>query len=209
MRTLIAVPCMDSVPAHFAQSLVMMDKVGEVALAMQMGSLVYDSRNALAREAINRGTDYVLWLDSDMVFAPDLLTRLFATAEATGADILTGVYYRRQPPYTPVLYDRLDWDGDKIIAEKTEDVGADVHEVAGCGFGCVLMRSDVLLGTLAATGAWFSPYRGIGEDLAFCMRAREAGYKILCDPSITLGHVGNTIITKQFFDAYTAGKGKQ
>ena len=209
MRTLIAVPCMDTVPAHFAQSLVMMDKVGDCALAMQMGSLVYDSRNALAREAINRGTDYVLWLDSDMVFAPDLLTRLFKTAEATGADILTGVYYRRQPPYTPVLYDRLDWDGEKIIADKTEDVGTDVREVAGCGFGCVLMRSDVLLGTLAATGAWFSPYRGIGEDLAFCMRAREAGYKILCDPSITLGHVGNTIITKQFFDAYTAGKGKK
>lgn len=209
MRTLIAVPCMDTVPAHFAQSLVMMDKVGDCALAMQMGSLVYDSRNALAREAINRGTDYVLWLDSDMVFAPDLLTRLFKTMEATGADILTGVYYRRQPPYTPVLYDRLDWDGEKIIVEKTEDVGEGVHEVAGCGFGCVLMRSDVLLGTLAATGAWFSPYRGIGEDLAFCMRAREAGYKILCDPSITLGHVGNTIITKQFYDAYTAGKAKQ
>ena len=103
MRTLIAVPCMDSVPAHFAQSLVMMDKVGECSLAMQMGSLVYDSRNALAREAINRGADYVLWLDSDMVFAPDLLTRLFATAEATCADIVTGVYYRRQPPDTPVL----------------------------------------------------------------------------------------------------------
>jgi hypothetical protein len=30
----------------------------------------------------------------------------------------------------------------------------------------------------------------IGEDFLFCDRAREAGYEVWVDPSITLGHMG-------------------
>lgn len=207
MKVLVAVPCMESVPAQFCQSLAMLNKVGECALAMQMGSLVYDSRNALAVEAINRGTDFVLWLDSDMVFTPDLLERMLASLKENQADILTGVYYRRLPPYTPVLFDRLELREDGVVeAEKTVNIKDGVHEVAGCGFGAVLMRSEVILSVLGKTGGLFTPTHGIGEDLSFCLRARQTGYKIICDPTITLGHVGHTIITKQFYDAYTAGR---
>ena len=73
------------------------------------------------------------------------------------------------------------------------------------------MRVDALAGLARHSGGNGRVVFAVSrhrEDLAFCMRAREAGYKILCDPSITLGHVGNTIITKQFFDAYTAGRSK-
>ena len=49
MKTLIAVPCMDSVPSQFAQSLAMLQKVDECAIAFQIGSLIYTSRNELAK----------------------------------------------------------------------------------------------------------------------------------------------------------------
>ena len=42
----------------------------------------------------------------------------------------------------------------------------------------------------------FAPINGVGEDLSFCWRARQCGYKIWCDPSIALGHEIRTIITK-------------
>ena len=41
MKTLIAVPCMDQVPAPFCQSLAQLQKEGECVLAMKSGALIY------------------------------------------------------------------------------------------------------------------------------------------------------------------------
>ena len=35
-----------------------------------------------------------------------------------------------------------------------------------------------------------------GEDAAFCIRAKEYGYEIWIDPTVKLGHVGQTVITE-------------
>ena len=73
-KIMIAVPCMDQVPAPFAQSLAMIRKPDDdVACSFQMGSLIYTSRNNLALQAMRAEFDYMLWLDSDMVFQQDLL----------------------------------------------------------------------------------------------------------------------------------------
>lgn len=108
MKVLVAVPCMDQVPAQFAQSIATLNSVGECSIAFQMGSLVYDSRNALAANALKMEADYVLWLDSDMVFPPDVLERLMKDRDK--GDIITAVYYRRVAPYSPVLLDKLEID---------------------------------------------------------------------------------------------------
>ena len=76
MKTMIAVPCMDQVPTPFCQSLALLKRVGDCTLAMKSGSLIYEARNSLAMQAIQMEADYVLWLDSDMVFQPDTLVRL-------------------------------------------------------------------------------------------------------------------------------------
>ena len=76
MKTLIAVPSMDQVPARFAQALAMLQKEGDCAVTFQIGSLVYMSRDNLAQQAIQMGADRILWLDSDMVFSPDVLSTL-------------------------------------------------------------------------------------------------------------------------------------
>lgn len=74
---------------------------------------------------------------------------------------------------------------------------------AGCGFGCVLVKTDVLFEVQAAFGTMFNPFLGIGEDLAFCWRARHLGYDIWLDPSIECGHVGYSVINRSFFNAYS------
>ena len=107
MKILIAVPCMDQVPAQFAQALATLNKVdGECLVAFQIGSLIYHSRDALARKAIECEADYILWLDSDMVFPPDTLAKLLEDRES--GDIITGLYFRRVHPFSPVLFDKLE-----------------------------------------------------------------------------------------------------
>lgn len=204
MKVLIAVPCMDQVPAPFCQSLAQLKKVGECVLAMKSGSLIYTSRNSLATMAIQTDADYVFWLDSDMVFQPDTLVRMMDTVQKHDIDMLTGLYFRRVPPYSPVLFDKLemrtktvlDWSEFKTIPE-------DLFEVGGCGFGCVLVNTEVLISVQGKHGNMFAPMGNNGEDIAFCIRARDCGYKIICDPSIICGHVGYSVVDDQFFKAFS------
>lgn len=205
MKIFIAIPCMDQVPAQFAQSLATLQKNGECVVAFQMGSLIYHSRDSLARKAIECEADYIFWLDSDMVFAPDTLTRLLEDRES--GDIISGLYFRRVQPFSPVLFDRLDIDsGSKCEWTSFEKVPDEIFPIGGCGFGCVLMRTDILYEIASRFGALFAPIGSVGEDLSFCWRARQCGYKIVCDPSITLGHVGHHVITKEFFEAFSKRK---
>lgn len=204
MKVLIAVPCMDQVPAPFCQSLAQLKKVGECVLAMKSGSLIYTSRNSLATMAIQMDADYVFWLDSDMVFQPDTLVRMMDTVQKHNIDMLTGLYFRRVPPYSPVLFDKLemrtktvlDWSEFKTIPE-------DLFEVGGCGFGCVLVNTEVLISVQGKHGNMFAPMGNNGEDIAFCIRAKDCGYKIICDPSIICGHVGYSVVDDQFFKAFS------
>lgn len=205
MRTLIAIPCMDQVAAPFAQSLATLNKVGETAISMIVGSLIYDSRNKLATFAVKNEMDYILWLDSDMTFPPDMIERMLKHLES-GKDIVTGVYYRRQKPYSPVLFSEIKCDGDNSSWKDYNNYPSDgLFEVAGCGFGCVMMKVEVLIDMMADLGDWFSPIGHFGEDLSFCIRANQLGYKVWCDPSIQCGHVGHMIVNEDFYKAFNGG----
>lgn len=203
MKILIAVPCMDQVPAPFCQSLAQLQKVGDCVLSMKTGSLIYTSRNSLATTAIQSEADFVFWLDSDMVFKPDTLVRMMDTLKKNDLDILTGLYFRRVPPYSPVLFDKLDIDGVKADYSEYSKIPDDLFEVGACGFGCVLMKTDVFFDVQSKFGNMFAPIGNNGEDVAFCWRARECGYKIICDPSVICGHVGYSVVDDQFFKAFS------
>ena len=201
MNILIAVPCMDTVPAQFAQSLATLIKVENCAIAFQMGSLIYTSRNNLASIAVQKEMDYVLWLDSDMIFPSDILKRLIENRDK--ADIITGVYYRRVKPFKPVLFSKLNIDENGCEWEGYDDYPTDdLFDIEGCGFGCVLTPTSVFLNVMAKYGDMFAPIGGVGEDLSFCWRARQCGYTIKADPSIQCGHVGHYVIDKAFYDTY-------
>lgn len=199
-KVLIAIPCMDMVSARFAQSLATLHKVGECSVAMICGSLIYDSRNNLAKQAIELEADYIMWFDSDMGFEPDTMQRLMADLDE-GRDIVSGLYFRRVHPFTPVLFETLELKEDGCIHKNYDDYPKDqVFEVAGCGFGCVLMKTDVLFDIAGADGGnWFTPIGSIGEDCAFCIRAREHGYKIYCDSRVKLAHMGTVPVTEGFY----------
>ncbi len=204
MNLLIAVPCMDFMQTKFVQSLVQMEKTAGCMISFAVGSLVYRARNLLAQQAIDCGAEYVLWLDSDMVFEPDTLTRLLADIE--GRDIVTALYFRRVAPYTPVLMERLEIKDGQCINEHLKTYPSEIFEVDGCGFGCVLMRTEVLKAILEKDGPmWFAPMGNVGEDFAFCIRARRHGYNVYCDPTLKLGHVGSIVVTEEFYGDRPSG----
>lgn len=203
-KIVIAVPCMDQVPAQFASSLATLTKVEACIIAFEVGSLIYTSREHLAAEAIRREADYIMWFDSDMVFAPDTLQRLMADIEKLGEGaIVSGLYFRRMAPFSPVLHDQLDIDEEgKATWKDTDEIPDEIFEVAGCGFGCVLAPTNAFMDVMGKFGCMFTPINGTGEDLSFCWRARQCGWKIYCDPTIALGHVAHHMITRDYWQDY-------
>ena len=207
-KILIAVPTMDMVPMGFAQSLAMLNKVGECVVSSVVGSLIYDARNKLAAQAVKMEADYIMWFDSDMIFQADTLERLMKDIEE-GRDIVSGLYFRRVSPFSPVAFSKFGDISEENVAETLENYEGDltgIHEVEGVGFGCVLMKTDVIYDCFAKYGTCFSPIGQIGEDLSFCYRARELGYKIFLDCDIKCGHVGHLIVTEQAYRSLHGGE---
>ena len=192
MRTLIAVPAMDMLSTDFCRSCVGLQLSGEVQWTFSQGSLVYDGRNILADTAVREDFDRVLWLDSDMVFDPYLFLRLSEHLDL-GKEMVSGLYVSRKAPIHPVIYKSIRRDplenGFLPVAEAYSDYPRDsLFPVAGCGFGAVMMTTELLRRLQAAHGLPFTPLPGFGEDLSFCLRVQELGAEMWCDSSIKLGH---------------------
>lgn len=197
MKTLIAIPCMDEIDVGFVQSLMDLQTVGETKTYFLSGSLIYEARERLAAMAVNNGFDHILWLDSDQMFKPTLMID-FVSSEK---DMVTGVIPMRRPPYIPCVYKIKD---DEL--KQVTELGDRLFEVDGCGFGAVFMKTEILQKCFDKYKTCFQPIYGYGEDLSFCLRVKELGYKIYADPRIDIGHIAKTVITKNMFRGTNVSK---
>lgn len=203
MKTLIAIPCMDTVPTEFASSLINLHKPPGTSYALRPNSLIHDSRNNLAALALQNNYDRVLWLDSDMRFPPDLLQRLAADMDELNADYVSALYFKRHPPCAPVLYKQITYDTtpDGILHSEAIPYH-DYHRnsifpCAGTGFGAVLTTTSLLRRVWESSGPPFHPLLQMGEDLSFCYRASQINTPLYCDSRISIGHVGLYTFTEQ------------
>lgn len=200
MKLLIAVPTRDDMPYQFVESfrkLIQKLDGDDVNYEVDMlnGTLVYVGRDRLAKKAIDKGFTHVLWLDSDMVFTEDLLDNLMEC----GKPFVTGIAHGRRAPYMSCIFKKIypmvdRWEGCEYPLEP--------FRIGGCGFACVLIKTQVLESVYKANGTCFFPMRELGEDLAFCKRATDLHYEIWAEPTVQLGHVGQIVIYPEFQKFY-------
>jgi len=152
-------------------------------------------RNSACDDTLRAGFQWLMFLDDDVIAPSDTFFRL----AGHGADVISGLYYRRQEPICPVAM-TVDSKGQATWVKEWHPPNSTI-EVDYVGAGCLLVHRRVL----EALGApWFEwqigkpnasregePARGaLSEDFAFCVRAKQAGYKIYLDTSIRCEHVG-------------------
>ena len=205
--TLIGIPAMDMMQTVTCRSLVGLAVPPGTNYSFAIGSLVDDARNKIVDDALKTGAERILFIDSDMAFNPDLLTRLQVTMSVTGADVVCGIMTTRKPPLQPVIYKSLDWEVTEDGYVKVNKVTYDdypensVFEVAACGFGATLVTVDICKKVMGIYGAPFTRLPGLGEDLSFCVNVHKAGGKVFCDSRVKVGHIGLTIYEEQsWFD---------
>ena len=142
------------------------------------------ARNQLVDFALQHGSAYLLFVDSDIQFPIDGLQRLLDHDK----DIVGG-YYNTRRGNCPVRV----WDAAGKLT--TPDPLPDSL------FQCAVLPTGFMLIKLACLERLTRPYfqvitheKGtIGEDVAFCKRCTDAGIEIYCDPGFKLGHVGKHI----------------
>lgn len=194
MKTMIAIPAMEQMHSWTTQCLENMARVGDCKTEFIVRMEVDRARNTLAKKAMEEGFDRILWIDSDMTFNPDLMERLNARLDE-GWDVVTGIYFKRTFPLEPVIYKHIDTETPK--AETYWDYPQDqLFEVAGCGFGGVMMKAEVLYDLEEPP---FLPFLHLSEDLSFCVRMGEKGRKIACDSSVKLGHMGTIVFNEKLY----------
>lgn len=194
MKTLIAIPAMEQMHSWTVQCLENLNKVGECKTEFVIRMQVDAARNELAKRACAGGYDRVLWIDSDMTFEPDLMERLSDGLNA-GYDVMTGLYFKRTFPLEPVIYKYIDTEKPEAVTycDYPQDT---LFPIAGCGFGAVLMKTEVLADLSEPP---FLPFLHLSEDLSFCVRALEKGRKIGCDSRVKCGHMGTIVFSEKLY----------
>ena len=204
MKILVGVPCMETLPVDFVNSILNLRSAGhEVTVHLEPLSLVYIARERIADIAIKGKYDYALFIDSDMVFTPDLLRKLLAADK----DIVTGLAFMRKPPFSPCVYTRMriGESGEREEAFLT-DLDAGLIQVEACGLACCLIKTKVFETIKRHNSSIFWPLYSYGEDISFCFKARKEKFEIWADTSVIVGHLGSTIILRDDYEAWNEVK---
>lgn len=197
---LFATPCYGGMltAAHFQSCMNLKEALTQRGVAHDWligtnESLVTRARNEMTATFLQTGHSHMMWLDADIEFEPDDVAKLWNL----DADIAVGFYAMKRPDL-PLSAWR---DGKLITLENCPNEPFAV-DYAGTGF---FMVKRHVIETLAAGSESYEGPRGRvpalymtpihnegleSEDYHFCRRAREAGFKIIGDPSIKLGHWG-------------------
>ena|GEM_PF-440298 len=168
-------------------------------------AVVYYARNRVAGGDVRRGPkqapwggeidyDYMLWIDSDVVFRFEDFQALLAHK----VDMVGGLYLMADN----TRYAAVEHMDEALFQAQGEFEFLTPAKLASrkglvpvdyCGFGFVLVRRGIFE---KLEYPWFRPlYIEIGgcseftsEDVGFCLMAKRAGLQMMIDPEVVVGH---------------------
>lgn len=168
-------------------------------------SVVHWARNELVRAALpltsvhdGKPFTHFLWLDSDHIFDRDLFCQLARHYARPEVDMISALYFGRCPPYLPVAYVK-DGNPSPYTHYPLIQVPNCLCEVDAVGFGAIMTKREVFE---TLPDPWFAMQgrngQAIGEDMCFCVHAKEAGFRLFLDGQYKLGHFSDKqIITEK------------
>lgn len=149
------------------------------------------ARNDIVRNMLG---DWILMLDCDHSFAPDMLARLLYLSNSfkvagVDVDVLSAIYFYRMPPHGPLLY---HWN-DKhtgFVQLVNWDEHARIMEIDSAGGGSLFIRRSVIERMYNELKEEpFSIIPPFSEDHSFFVRLEKLGIKAWAAPGIQSHHL--------------------
>lgn len=159
---------------------------------------LYEARNQMVRDFLDTDADALLMIDTDMIFTPDDLRKL----AALDVPIAACAYMFDLETIDAAI--NIPGQGPTSII--SNPLSTEVGEVDFAGTGFMLIKREVFE---AIGDKWFNhltieapkvegkDHDGwwLWEDWSFCERARDAGFKIILDPTVRPGHLKVVTLT--------------
>ena len=172
----------------------------EWELVSKYSPIIHEVRRLSINDAINKDYDYIMWIDSDIIFTPVDFEKLLSH----DVDIVSGLYLVKSGDdiqQHESIYACIGMNDEKIKKWEIDryiEVGNntpiqynfntnslnELIEVKGNGMGWMLIKK----GVFEKIDNPFDSKISIHEDLAFQTKALKEGFKSYVDPSIQLGH---------------------
>ncbi len=139
-------------------------------------------QQARSRIASQLTTTHLLFVDDDMVFTPADVEALINADK----DVVSGLYVRRGAVPIPIVYDLSDGT-HRLVSPPTE-----LAQVSG-SLAFTLIKKEVI----DAVGTDFQFGDGIGEDIDYILRIKQAGFELWLEPKARIGHVNELPVYPQ------------
>lgn len=160
--------------------------------------------------------EWLLWVDSDIVITPNVLKKLWDTADKKTKPVVTGVYFvsneteqSLMEPVPAIYMNTEDKYRNKLIHPLPED---QVIPVDVAGFGLMLMHRSIIEPVNKVAGE-FSVFgenqqakdKFISEDVSFCRKLQAAGIQLYAHTGATVQHMKTFSFDKNYYRLYWNG----
>lgn len=177
------------------------------------GTYIDLARSTMAKFAIERNPDYVMFIDNDVVFKPEQVALLREHFDEDRMGAITGSYcYRDGSNRTTMGWLQDGEKGDSLNMVSHEEATRRALKYSEEGAvvpvdylpGGFLLTTPKVLRKLSApvfASQWIvgkndegqGTAHFVGEDVYFCANLKKAGYEPCCDFGVQIGHIGSII----------------
>lgn len=194
---------------------------GYIPMRCARSSDLVQARNQVVSAFLQRESDWLFFVDTDMGFKPDTVERLLEAADPKERPIVGALCFAQRemhrdgmsgfvtvPRFT--ILDYVDYDGTggkKFVGRARYPVNTLV-QCAGTGAACILIHRSVFEKVEKEYGpTWYNRIMGedgtkLGEDISFCVRAGAVGYPVYVDTSVKTSHLKNLWLQEADFWRY-------
>lgn len=197
MKVFTAVPCGEL--SRYSEFWCLMNRIqlpaGSPVLSQCRGVYICGNQNALARDFLKTDCDFFWLTNDDQAYGDDVVFSLLKAFDRTDiqVDIVVPLCLQHDPPHAPLLYDKRE--GDNYGPYLLEKGVSGLVPVLGSGGGGMLIRRKVFE---TIPDPWFDqhmvyndPPTQSTEDLVFCSKVIDYGFKIWGDLDTVVGHYTN------------------
>ena len=154
------------------------------------------------------GAEWLMWIDTDQVFAQDAIEQLRETAHEYKAQAVGGVTWIYKRDTKAVTSNGFLWQGNNFEVIDDYRTGG-IYEIQGTGSAFVLLHRDMFA---HKDKYWHISYEKhpatgqyMGHDLAFFYDTVVDGpHKLIWNTSVQAGHVKHFVLDEAAFRNYRA-----
>ena len=166
--------------------------------------------------ADNLKTDWLLWVDSDIVLTTDVMQKLWSTADEHHYPVVSGVYFISKEnegalmkPY-PVLFNDVSKFQIQYVHPLPDN---EVIQCDSAGFGLVLMHKSVVnamrsthpgQSMFTETADSSNDNEFIGEDIVFFRKMKQAGVPLHAHTGARVKHMKRFSLDYDYYAMYWA-----